>query len=63
MADLKSWNPWHGCKRFSEGCDHCYMYALDKARRVPEKSAIIAKTKNFYHSFHVGVYSSDGHEF
>ena len=48
MADPKSWNPWHGCKRYSEGCDHCYMYALDKARRVPEKSAVIAKTQSFY---------------
>ena len=48
MADLKSWNPWHGCKRYSEGCDHCYMYALDRARRVPEKSSVIVKTQSFY---------------
>ena len=23
------WNPWHGCRKYSEGCDHCYMYYLD----------------------------------
>ena len=23
------WNPWHGCHKVSEGCEHCYMYFLD----------------------------------
>ena len=23
------WNPWHGCHKISEGCQHCYMYFLD----------------------------------
>lgn len=48
MPDLKSWNLWHGCRKYSEGCEHCYMYALDKIREVPERSAIIARTKSFY---------------
>ena len=26
------WNPWHGCVRCSEGCAHCYVFALDKMR-------------------------------
>ena len=26
------WNPWHGCRKYSEGCDHCYMYYLDNER-------------------------------
>ena len=30
MHDI--WNPWHGCKKCSEGCQHCYMYFLDRAR-------------------------------
>ena len=30
MNDI--WNPWHGCKKYSEGCDNCYMYFLDKQR-------------------------------
>ena len=30
MHDI--WNPWHGCVKKSEGCDHCYMYFLDKLR-------------------------------
>lgn len=25
-----TWNPWQGCHRISEECDHCYMYR-DKA--------------------------------
>lgn len=30
MHDI--WNPWHGCIKCSEGCDHCYMYFLDRSR-------------------------------
>lgn len=26
------WNPWHGCIKCSPGCEHCYMYFLDKTR-------------------------------
>ena len=25
-----SWNPWHGCKKYSEGCLNCYVYRMDK---------------------------------
>lgn len=24
-----NWNPWHGCRRISEGCRHCYVYRQD----------------------------------
>ena len=27
MHDI--WNPWHGCKKCSEGCQNCYMFYLD----------------------------------
>ena len=30
MHDI--WNPWHGCIKKSEGCAHCFMYALDRQR-------------------------------
>ena len=30
MHDI--WNPWHGCRKVSEGCEHCYMYYLDSRR-------------------------------
>ncbi|WP_279124780.1 DUF5131 family protein [Holdemania filiformis] len=30
MHDI--WNPWHGCTKISEGCEHCYMYFLDHQR-------------------------------
>lgn len=25
-----SWNPWHGCTKYSEGCLNCYVFRLDK---------------------------------
>lgn len=31
MHDI--WNPWHGCKKISEGCQNCYMYFLDSMRQ------------------------------
>lgn len=27
---MNIWNPWHGCRKYSEGCVHCYMYYLDR---------------------------------
>ena len=45
MVDPKSWNPWHGCRRYSEGCKFCYMFVLDKAHHVPESSTEIVRTK------------------
>ena len=43
MHDI--WNPWHGCRRCSEGCDNCYMYYLD-ARRGGDGS-VVTRTGNF----------------
>lgn len=43
MHDI--WNPWHGCRKYSEGCDHCYMYYLDSLRDV--NSTLITQTNNF----------------
>ena len=37
------WNPWHGCRKLSEGCRNCYVYRRDaqfgKDSRVVEKTA------------------------
>ena len=30
MNDI--WNPWHGCRKISEGCLNCYMFKIDAAR-------------------------------
>ena len=40
------WNPWHGCKKYSEGCEHCYMYYLD-AQREKDGSKIYQVKTNF----------------
>ncbi len=26
---MAEWNPWHGCKKYSAGCLHCYVYRRD----------------------------------
>lgn len=41
MHDI--WNPWHGCKKVSEGCENCYMYFLDRLR--DKDGSQIYKTK------------------
>lgn len=48
MANPKSWNLWHGCRKYSEGCENCYMFFLDGIRNVPEKSDAIVRTNDFY---------------
>ncbi len=40
------WNPWHGCKKRSEGCDNCYMYFLDEKRGL--NGADIYKVKSAF---------------
>ncbi len=39
------WNPWHGCHRVSEGCEHCYMYFLDGKRGID--TSLVYRTANF----------------
>lgn len=39
------WNPWHGCHKISEGCEHCYMYFLDGKRGID--TSLIYRTANF----------------
>lgn len=49
MHDI--WNPWHGCKKVSEGCKNCYMYALD-ARYENDGSKIYKVKNNFDYPLH-----------
>ncbi|MBE6038714.1 MAG: DUF5131 family protein, partial [Anaerofustis stercorihominis] len=23
---MSGWNPWHGCRKISDGCKNCYVY-------------------------------------
>jgi len=39
------WNPWHGCVKCSEGCQHCYMYFLDCMRN--RNGAEVCRTRSF----------------
>ena len=44
-GDIDLWNPWHGCRKISEGCLNCYVYRIDSSfGKDPE---IVAKTKDF----------------
>ena len=40
------WNPWHGCRKFSEGCKNCYVYRRDGS--VGRDASEIRKTSYFY---------------
>lgn len=40
---MQMWNPWHGCRKYSEGCENCYMYYLDRQHDVD--GSLIRKTK------------------
>jgi len=39
------WNPWHGCKKYSEGCLNCYVYRTDGKHN--KDASEIKKNKDF----------------
>ena len=40
---MANWNPWHGCKKFSQGCLNCYVYRIvAKFDRDPRIFALTA---------------------
>lgn len=45
MHDI--WNPWHGCRKKSEGCANCYMFYLDKKHQNKVPSDKVYKTNSF----------------
>ena len=42
---MDGWHPWHGCKKYSEGCLNCYVYRRDLS--VCRDPAQVAKTSIF----------------
>ena len=40
-----TWNPWHGCTKYSEGCRYCYVYRQDEM--FGRDSTICKKTNDF----------------
>ena len=49
MSEQKyaSWNPWHGCTKYSEGCRYCYVYRQDEAYGSSVSSEECRRTQNF----------------
>lgn len=41
----KTWNPWHGCTKVSDGCDHCYMFREKKQYGQDPELVVRSKTK------------------
>ena len=40
-----NWNPWHGCRKVSAGCLHCYMHRMDDNRGID--GTIVRRTADF----------------
>ena len=49
MSEQKyaSWNPWHGCTKYSEGCRSCDVYRQDEAYGSLVSSSQCRKTLNY----------------
>ena len=43
MTDV--WNPWHGCKKYSEGCLNCYVFRIDG--QIDKNASTVSKNKSF----------------
>lgn len=41
-----TWNPWHGCKKISAGCQNCYVYRMDEWR--DQNGREVKKNSTFY---------------
>jgi len=41
-----SWNPWHGCRKVSDGCKFCYMYR-DKSRYGQDPTKVVRSKTTF----------------
>lgn len=41
-----TWNPWHGCKKVSDGCKYCYMFR-DKDRYGQVPTNVLRSKSNF----------------
>jgi protein gp37 len=57
------WNPWHGCKKYSEGCMNCYVYSIDG--RHERDASEVKKNKDFdlpVRRKHDGTYKLHGRE-
>lgn len=39
------WNPWHGCTKYSPGCEYCYVYRRDGS--VGRDASEVTKNKTF----------------
>ena len=42
---MAGWNPWHGCKKVSPGCQNCYVYRIDAEHG--RDAAEVFKTADF----------------
>lgn len=42
---MAMWNPWRGCKKYSEGCRHCYIHKGDAKRGIDTSD--IVRTADF----------------
>ena len=41
-----SWNPWHGCTKYSEGCLNCYVYRMDEKYNKDPKDIKVTQSFN-----------------
>lgn len=42
---MSQWNPWHGCRKLSPGCRHCYVFRMDAAHG--RDASLVRRTKDF----------------
>jgi protein gp37 len=43
----KTWNPWQGCTKVSDGCKYCYMYR-DKERYGQDPKVVVRSSKSTF---------------
>ena len=43
---ISEWNPWHGCRKYSEGCVNCYVFRRDSG--IGKNASIVMRNASFH---------------
>jgi len=46
----ETWNPWHGCRKISDGCKFCYMYR-DKMKYGQDAKLVVRSKSKFKYPY------------
>ena len=50
---MAEWNPWRGCRKYSEGCKYCYIHKGDARRGVDTNEIVRSENDSRFTEYYV----------